>query len=107
MQTFKGHKSGSRKAGGRQPQGGDSACDSGPDAAGDDFLALLQARLPAVFYRGRLSGGSLTLDQAAGRPEALTGLDAATLCAGTDGFFERIHPDDRAAYRQSLAAAAA
>jgi len=107
VQAFKGHKSGSRKAGGRQPQREESAMGAAPDAAGDDFLALLRARLPAVFYRGRLSGGSLHLDQAAGRIEELTRLDAATLCAGTDAFFELIHPDDRAAYRQGLAAAAA
>ncbi|GAB4367946.1 MAG: hypothetical protein Kow00114_26930 [Kiloniellaceae bacterium] len=98
----KGRESAGRKTGASRPRQPDSA-----GAADDGFLALLQDRLPAVFYRGRLRGGRLTLDHAHGRSVALTGLDAAALCAGADPFAALIHPGDLAAYRDGLAQAAA
>jgi PAS domain S-box-containing protein len=72
-----------------------------------DFQALLEARLPVGFYRGRLAGGVLRLDSLGGRMAELTGCSAASLCGVDDPLGRLIHPDDRAGYRDALAQAAA
>ena len=77
-----------------------------PDAPQNDFLALLQDRLPALFYRGRLKDGALRLDHVGGRIE-LTGCSAEALCGIDNPFTPLIHPDDRDVYHRGLAQAAA
>ncbi|GAB4394156.1 MAG: hypothetical protein Tsb0032_16710 [Kiloniellaceae bacterium] len=77
------------------------------DTAEDaDFLALLDSRLAAAFYRGRLDGNVLRLDHVTPRAAQLTGRAPAALCAADDPFDALIHPDDLPAYRRGLARAA-
>ncbi len=71
-----------------------------------DFMALLEDRLPAVFYRGQFTGSTLRLDHVSARAAAVTGRDAAALCETPDPLDAQIHPDDLAAYRQGLMRAA-
>ncbi|MEO3431279.1 PAS domain S-box protein [Pelagibius sp. CAU 1746] len=72
-----------------------------------DLLALMAARLPAVFYRGRLEAEGLRLERVSGRAEEITGYDAERLCAEDAPFEALIHPDDRPVYRRALSRAAA
>jgi PAS domain S-box-containing protein len=71
------------------------------------FLSLLEARLPAVLYRGSLTKAVLRLDYASARAAEVTGLDAAALCGRDDPFIGLIHRDDRQEYRRALRQAAA
>ncbi len=75
--------------------------------AQDDFMALLEARLPAMFYRGSLTGGALQFDYVSSRAAALTGHSAAELCADAGALGKLIHPDDLPSYRDGLKQASA
>lgn len=86
----------------KEPPGGGEL----PAAAQDDFMALLEARLPAMLYRGSLVDGALRLNYVNSRASALTGLSPVELCAETDALSKVIHPDDLASYREGLAQAA-
>src|SRR3546814_1995905 len=56
----------------KRPLPGSGAGPAGGSA--HNYLALLEARLPVAFYRGRLSGGALRLD---GASEPLTQIGSA------------------------------
>src|SRR3546814_2609343 len=55
----------------KRPLPGSGAGPAGGSA--HNYLALLEARLPVAFYRGRLSGGALRLDSASEPLTRLTG----------------------------------
>ncbi len=76
---------------------------SGPQ---DDFLSLLEDRLPAMFYRGQLHDGRLRLDHVSAGAAAVTGRSAAQLLGGADALCPAIHPDDLPGYRRGLESAA-
>ncbi|MEQ8356157.1 MAG: PAS domain S-box protein [Kiloniellaceae bacterium] len=85
----------------QRPSGGTDPA-AGPNS---DFMALLEARLPAMFYRGQLSGGGLRLDYASGGAASLTGCAPRELCGGADAIAAMVHPEDLPGYRAGLAAA--
>jgi PAS domain S-box-containing protein len=82
----------------RQPQ---SQPQAGAGAAGD-FLALLEDRLPAVLYRGRLDGTALHLNYAGARCSEIIGLSADDACGEPDALAALIHPTDLPGYRRGL-----
>ena len=91
----------------RPPQQGQPSGVLPADDSRDAFLGLLESRLPAGFYRGRLAQGVLRLDSVSGRLAELTGRAAEALCGSDDPLGALIHPDDLPAYRDGLAQAAA
>jgi len=75
--------------------------------AADDFVELLEARLPVLFYRGELIGQQLHLTFAGGRCREITGLSPEQACAGADALAGLVHPEDLPVYRRGLEQAAA
>lgn len=78
-----------------------------PSGAEHQLLDLVASRLSIALYRGRLVERQLHVDYLSPQIESLTGRDAAALGGKADPFIDLIHPDDRRAYAQALAEAAA
>src|SRR3546814_13412549 len=87
----------------KRPLPGSGAGPAGGSA--HNYLALLEARLPVAFYRGRLSGGALRLDSASEPLTRLTGQTAAALSGADDALARLIHPQDPPAYNTALSQA--
>ncbi|NIA71795.1 PAS domain S-box protein [Pelagibius litoralis] len=75
-----------------------------PGGAERQLLDLVAARLSVVLYRGQLAKGKLNLDFVSPGAEQQIGKSAEQLCGRENALAELIHPDDRVAYEEALAA---